>query len=428
MRISVLGAGHVGAVSAACLARDGHTVVAVDRDARKVSAIAAGRSPVAEPEADRLTAAMVQAGRLTATTDMQAALHITDVSFVCVGTPAKPDGALDTTDIVRVSSEIGSALSAKNDRHAVIIRSTVLPGTTESVILPVIEATAKKIVGADIGLAYYPEFMREGSSIADYDDPGSTIIGVADEETRDLLRVLIAPRVAREMPIATAEAVKYANNAWHGLKVSFANEIGRFCKANGIDGHDVMEALVADNKLNMSPAYLTPGFAFGGSCLPKDISALRNRAAEMRIGTPVLDAILASNNAQIEAAIDLIAAAGNRRVAIVGLSFKPGTDDLRSSPLVELAARLAGKDYDVVAYDPAVQKSRVTSLRLPKLASTMLADPAELAAAGRTVVIGNSRLAAPLMPDLLRAGVAIVDLARVERMRKTDGAYAGIAW
>jgi GDP-mannose 6-dehydrogenase len=427
MRISVLGAGYVGTVSAACLARDGHTVVAIDRDPRRTAAIATGRSPVAEPGVDALIRAMVGEGRLTATTDLQAALHTTDASLICVGTPASADGSLDTADIARVSAEIGRALATRNDRHTVVVRSTVLPGTTQSLVQPAIEAASGKAVGADIGLAYYPEFLREGSAIVDYDNPGSVVIGVSDDQTRELMRTLVAPHAAREMAIPAVEAVKYANNAWHGLKVSFANEIGRICKTLDIDSHDVMDALVADTRLNTSSAYMKPGFAFGGSCLPKDISALRHRAAEKGVSTPVLDAILSSNDAQITAAIDAIAAAGNRRVCLIGLSYKPGTADLRSSPLVELAARLAAREFSVSAYDPDVANGQIAAIRLPKLTG-MLVDPAELMRPGTTVVIGNPRLAAPLMPAMLEAGAAIVDLTRVERQQRSSGSYRGIAW
>jgi GDP-mannose 6-dehydrogenase len=241
------------------------------------------------------------------------------------------------------------------------------------------------------------------------------------------MRTLVAPHAAREMAIPAVEAVKYANNAWHGLKVSFANEIGRICKTLDIDSHDVMDALVADTRLNTSSAYMKPGFAFGGSCLPKDISALRHRAAEKGVSTPVLDAILSSNDAQITAAIDAIAAAGNRRVCLIGLSYKPGTADLRSSPLVELAARLAAREFSVSAYDPDVANGQIAAIRLPKLTG-MLVDPAELMRPGTTVVIGNPRLAAPLMPAMLEAGAAIVDLTRVERQQRSSGSYRGIAW
>jgi len=434
MRISVLGAGYTGAVSAACLARDGHTVIAVDNDRRKVAAIAAGRSPVAEPGLDDLLAEGVRSGRLTATDETRAALHTTDVSLVCVGTPARADGSLDVTDVIGISREIGNALATKNDRHAVVVRSTVLPGTTERFLAPAIEAASRKRTGRDFGLAYYPEFMREGTSIADFDNPGTVVVGASDGATAELMRALLAPRTPREVPIATAEAVKYANNAWHGLKVTFANEIGRICKAVGIDSHDVMDALVADTKLNTSGAYLRPGFAYGGSCLPKDIAALRHRAAMDGVATPVLDAIVAGNDTQIEQACDLVLATGNRRVGIVGLSFKPDTDDLRRSPLLELAARLAARGLEVRFWEPSLHPGRAAGpdarvdRRLGDLAALLVPDAAALVAASETIVIGNARLAAPLMDDFARAGRAIVDLARVDRSRRSGGAYSGIAW
>jgi GDP-mannose 6-dehydrogenase len=273
--------------------------------------------------------------------------------------------------------------------------------------------------------------MREGTSIADFDNPGTIVVGVSDTATAELMRAIVSPHTPREVPIATAEAVKYANNAWHGLKVTFANEIGRICKAVGIDGHDVMDALVSDTKLNTSGAYLKPGFAFGGSCLPKDISALRHRASSEGVATPVLDAILAGNETQIEEACNLVAATGNSRIGIVGLSFKPGTDDLRRSPLLELAARLLVRGMEVHIYEPALHESRAGRAdlgRLGDLGALLVADAAALIEASQTIVIGNARLAGPLMDDFARAGVAVVDLARVDRARRSAGGYRGIAW
>jgi GDP-mannose 6-dehydrogenase len=428
MRISVLGIGHVGTVSAACLARDGHSVIAVDREPGRVADIAAGRSPVLEPGIDTLVGDMVRTGRLIATSDAQSALDSSNLSLVCVGTPGRSDGSLDTSDVVRVSSEIGRAVSRRTDRHTVVVRSTILPGTTMSVLAPAIEAASGKAIGRDIGLAYYPEFMREGSAIADYDNPGSLVFAASDDDTLSTMRSLVAPHSPREVPFATAEAIKYASNAWHGLKVSFANEIGRLCKAAGIDSHDVMETLTADTKLNTSAAYLKPGFAFGGSCLPKDISALRHLAGERGVLVPVLDAILTSNDAHVAAAVDLIATAGNERVCIVGLSYKAGIADLRSSPLVDLAAQLVERGFTVTAYDPNVWRGQVATVRLPGLAAMLMEDVADVARHKGTVVIGNARLAAPLMAALVDAGVAIIDLTRVERLRQTGGAYTGIGW
>ena len=437
MRISVFGIGYVGTVSAACLARDGHKVVATDVNQDKVRMIATGSSPVVEPGLDALIRSAVQTGRLTATLDAMQAVLETDLSFVCVGTPSNPNGSLDTSFVTRVATDIGRVLHEKAAFHSVVIRSTVLPGTMAKVIIPALEAASAKRAGVDFGVGYLPEFLREGLAIADYDAPGAVVFGACDLTTETALRHLHArlPIEPKLIPIAAAETVKYANNAWHALKISFANEIGRIGKAVGVDSHDIMETLCLDTKLNVSTAYLTPGFAFGGSCLPKDVNALRHRARSLDVETPVLDAVMRGNQIQMEQAFVLVEAIGHRRVGLIGLSFKPDVDDLRSSPFVELAERLIGRGYVVRIFDPIVRLSRLTGTnsaflreRLPHIAEILCEQPDTIVAHSETVIIGNRKVAAPLLAEIERNGTSVIDLVRVQREKRTGGNYHGLCW
>ena len=353
-KISIFGIGYVGTVSAACLARDGHDVVAVDVNQGKVNTINEGLSPIVEPRLGESIQAAIRADRLRATTDPSAAILSTDISLICVGTPAQDNGSLDTAFVSRVAQEIGESLRNSTNYHSVVMRSTMLPGTMEKVIIPILERFSGKRAGQDFGIAYFPEFLREGIAIGDYDNPGAIVLGVEDDP-RTLQRLMqihakfsVAPQV---MSIRAAEAVKYANNAWHATKISFANELGLLCKAMDVDSHEVMKALVSDTKLNISPAYLKPGFAFGGSCLPKDVSALRHTGKMADVDTPLLDGVLQANENQIRSAFRLIAATEKRKIGLVGLSFKPDTDDLRYSPMLEIAERLIGRGYELAIYD-----------------------------------------------------------------------------
>ena len=437
MRISVFGIGYVGAVAAACLARDGHRVVAIDVDQNKVDAIAAGRSPIVEPGLAELIATVVREGRLTATSDAAVGTLTTDVSFVCVGTPANGNGSLDVKFVRRVAEEIGRGLAAKAEYHLVIVRSTTLPGTTEEIVIPAIEAASGKRAGIDFGVAYLPEFMREGTAIADYDQPGLIVFGVGDDRSLEMLRELHAdaPVKPQVMAIRAAEAVKYASNAWHAVKISFANEIGRISKALGIDGQDVMDAVCRDTKLNISSAYMKPGFAFGGSCLPKDIRALRHRALAAEVDTPLLDAVMKTNENQIAAAYEMVRATGKRRVGFFGLSFKPETDDLRYSPLVELAERLIGRGFQIKIFDTIVRLSRLTGANLryvtehlPHLADLLVEDASAIVAHSEVVVIGNRQAAAPAMACIESQGVTVIDLVRLDPKRRSAENYHGICW
>jgi GDP-mannose 6-dehydrogenase len=437
MRISVFGIGYVGTVSAACLARDGHSVVAVDVNTSKAATLAEGHSPIVEPGLDVLVGANVRAGRLAATTDAARAIADTDLTLVCVGTPVDANGTQNLAYVERVSEEIGAALKAKSSFHCVVMRSTVLPGTMQGLIVPTLEKRSHKRAGTGFGIAYFPEFLRQGSAIRDHDEPGAMILGIEDDVTRDRLLEIYRhlPVEPRLMSIRSAEAVKYTNNAWHALKISFANEIGRICKAFDIDSHDVMEALCADTRLNVSPAYLSPGFAFGGSCLPKDLRALRKGARGVDIETPVLDAALKANDNQLDHAYRMIEATEKRRIGLIGLSFKPGTDDLRESAYLHLAERLIGRGYQVRIYDPIVRPSRLTganrdyvNARLPHISELLLERGEDLVAHSDVLVIGNRQVAGPLLTLPRAAGRIIVDLVRVERSRRTAGSYHGICW
>jgi GDP-mannose 6-dehydrogenase len=437
-KISVFGIGYVGTVSAACLARDGHEVVAVDVNQGKVDILNGGLSPIVEPRLSENILAGVRAGRLKATIDHSAAVSSTDISLICVGTPSRENGSLDTAFVSRVAEEIGESLRKSTSFHSVVMRSTMLPGTMEDMVIPILERESGKRAGREFGIAYFPEFLREGTAIGDYDDPGAIIFGVNDDP-RTLRRLMdiharfsVVPRV---MSMRAAEAVKYANNAWHATKISFANELGLLCKAMGVDSHDVMKALVSDTKLNISPAYLKPGFAFGGSCLPKDVSALRHAGRMADIDTPLLDAVLQANENQIRSTFQLVAATGKRRIGLVGLSFKPDTDDLRYSPMLEIAERLIGRGYELAIYDSNVRLSRLTGVnrdhltsRLPHIACLLRETMSELASFAEVLVVGNREEF--LMSSLPSIGheKIIIDLVRIRPDRQTGINYRGICW
>lgn len=437
MDISVFGAGYVGLVVAACLSRDGHHVVAVDIHPDKVKALASGRSPIVEPGLDALIRDGVSSQRLRATADPYEAVAQTSLSFICVGTPSLPNGGLDTSYVGRTAEQIGAALAKKNDFHAVVGRSTMLPGTMDELVIPTLERTSQKRAGTEFGVAYYPEFLRESSAIEDYDKPGAIVLGVRDDTTRDQLlelnaRIPVKPRI---MTIRSAEAVKYVNNAWHALKISFSNEIGLIAKALEIDSFDLMEALCADTKLNISTAYLKPGFAFGGSCLPKDLRALRRLARERDVGTPILDATLLANENQIDSAYQMITATGKRRIGLIGLSFKPGTDDLRESPLVELSERLIGRGYNLRIFDPNIRLSQLMGAnrayvfeRLPHIAELLADRGSEVVNDSDVIVIGNKKEALPLMDQIRQEGKIAIDVVRIDRQLTTRDGYQGLCW
>src|SRR5215469_14037620 len=396
VKISIFGLGYVGTVSAGCLANEGHEVLGVDPVSTKVALINSGRSPVVEAEIAEIIAAAVKEGRLRATEDAAEAIKQTELSFVCVGTPSQPNGNLDVRYIRRICEQIGEALSSKSARDTVVIRSTILPGTMHKVVIPTLEEFSRKKAGTDFGVCSNPEFLREGSAVKDFRSPPKTVIGELDKASGDMLHHLYekleAPLIRTDL--GTAEMVKYVDNSWHALKIGFANEIGNLCKSLGLDAHDVMNIFCQDRKLNISPAYLLPGFAFGGSCLPKDLRALAYQAKTQDMHLPILNSILPSNEMQIARGLNLITEKGNQRVGILGFSFKAGTDDLRESPLIEIIERLLGKGYDLRIYDKNV---RIASLfganrdfilnRIPHISRLMLDDVDAVLDFAQTIVI-----------------------------------------
>jgi GDP-mannose 6-dehydrogenase len=433
MRISVFGLGYVGAVSAACLAADGHTVLGVDTNPVKVDLLNQGHPPVIEAGLGELIEEGVRTGRLCATTDCDAAVSATDLAFVCVGTPSNGNGSLNLTYLRRVAGDIGQAIQRRRSPIVVVIRSTVLPGTTRQVLLPELERAA----GLPVAVAVYPEFLREGTAIRDYHEPPKVVVGAVDEAVLDLVTPIAArpgaPLVQTDLELA--EMVKYADNAWHALKVTFANEIGSLAKAQGLDGQRVMDIFCADTKLNLSPVYLRPGFAFGGSCLPKDVRALRYQGRALDLDLPVLNAILASNSQQLDRAFQLVADAGARQVGILGLAFKAGTDDLRESPMVEVVERLIGKGYDVSIYDANVNLAKLVGAnksyileQIPHISDLMVSSIDEVLDHARTLVIGNNDPAFRNIAESPRPGQRVVDLVRVVDRRSDGDGYDGICW
>lgn len=438
MNVSVFGLGYVGCVSAACFAKEGHSVVGVDVSATKVELINSGRATIVEEGIGELVQQMHAAGRLRATTDAAEAVRATEISLVAVGTPSRPNGSLDLSYVERVCTQIGEALRNKDDVHVVVIRSTVLPGTIHDVVIPALERASGKRAGEGFHAVSNPEFLREGSSIKDFYDPPFTLIGADDREAAERVRMLYA---AIEAPVhivdtRVAEMVKYACNAFHGLKVGFANEIGNIAKALGVDSHEVMRLVCEDRKLNISPAYLRPGFAFGGSCLPKDLRAVTYRAQELDVEVPILRATLESNRKQIERAYHMVMATGNRRIGVLGLAFKPGTDDLRESPMVTLIEMLIGKGMELAIYDGHVSQAQLIGSNrefiereIPHIWSLMKPSVDDVLAASETLVIGNASGEFRALGDRLNGQHAVVDLARIFAPGVAVPArYQGIAW
>ncbi len=435
--VSVFGLGYVGCVSAACLAREGHTVVGVDVSRSKVDMINAGTATIVENGIGELVAEMSASGRLTATTDVADAIARTSISLVCVGTPSQANGGLDLTYVRRVSAEIGAALKHKSDWHVVVIRSTVLPGTTAEVVVPILEQESGKKAGVDFGVSMNPEFLREGTSIKDFDDPPFTVIGAGDERTAASVASLYAGLKApvRVVALAVAEMVKYACNSFHGLKVAFGNEIGSICKALHVDSHEVMRIFCEDTKLNIAPTYLRPGFAFGGSCLPKDLRALSYRARQLDIDVPVLTAALSSNEKQIARAFDMVRATGAKKVGVLGLAFKAGTDDLRESPIVTLVERLIGKGMQLAIYDGHVSKANLIGANreyieneIPHVWTLMKPTVQDVVGFGDVVVIGNGSPEFRDIQPLIREGQVVIDLVRAFGPKTSDRTYQGVAW
>jgi len=438
MRVSVFGLGYVGCVSAASFAGDGHEVVGVDVNADKVAAINAGRSPIVEPGLDELLARCASEGRLRATTDTAEAIRDSEVSLLCVGTPSRRNGSLDLAYLERVAEQVGAALRAKHGYHVVVVRSTVLPGTTHEVVIPALERTSGKKYGDGFGVSVNPEFLREGTALKDFRKPPLTLVGhnhAADASgTIALYQAIDAPLISTS--IRVAEMMKYTSNTWHALKVTFANEIGNLCKKLDVDSHEVMDIFCRDEKLNLSPYYLKPGFAFGGSCLPKDVRALQYRAKEMDVELPMISQILPSNKAQIQLGLDQILETGKKKIGLLGFSFKAGTDDLRESPIVILAEALLGKGVSLCIYDKNVSLAKLVGAnkdyiekQIPHLSSLLCGTIDDVIEQSEVIVVGNQSPEFVDAVERCRPDQIIIDLVRLPvRGALLRAEYRGICW
>jgi len=438
VRISVFGLGYVGAVSLACLARDGHHVVGVDVDPHKLELIRSGRSPIVEEGIQELMKQVVESGRVTVTNDVAKAIDDTELSFVCVGTPSSPNGGQDLNAIKRVMEQIGGALAKKGSHHTVVLRSTVQPGTLENIVRPTLEQASGKKSDRDFAVCFQPEFLREGTSIKDYDNPPLTIVGAREPAAAERVKQVFQhlPCEFVNTSIGVAELMKYACNAFHAVKITFANEIGRVAQSAGVDAREVMDFVCRDKRLNISPAYLKPGFAFGGSCLPKDLRALNYLAKVNDLTLPMLGSVLGSNRAHIDHALDKVMVPGVKRVGMLGLSFKAGTDDLRESPLVSVAERLIGKGYHLRIFDSEVNLSRLIGANkrfieevIPHIGNLMVDNNEAVLADAQVAIVSVATpavlkaLATHDNPDL-----AVVDLVGLPRDKIKCARYSGICW
>lgn len=439
MNISIFGLGYVGSVSAACFAQAGHHIIGVDINPTKVEMINGGRSPTIEVGLEDLLQQGVAQGRLQATNDAAYAVQHSDVSLICVGTPSKENGGLNLAYVERVSQEIGSVLAGKDTYHVVVARSTILPGTTEEKIIPILESASGRQTGQDFGVCYNPEFLREGSSVNDFYHPPCTVIGHGEDDqaaeiVAELYQGIDAPLI--KVPYKVAEMVKYANNAFHALKVVFSNEIGNTCKQLGIDSHQVMDIFCLDTKLNLSSYYLKPGFAFGGSCLPKDLRALLYHTRRLDLRLPVLEAILPSNQRQVQIGLDMILRTGKKRIGVMGFAFKAGTDDLRESPLVELIEQLIGKGYHIRVYDQNISLARLHGANrayiereIPHIANLMCDTLDEVLAESDIIVIGNKTVEFNDLPNRVNSDQIIIDFVRItDTLPSSNVRYQGICW
>jgi GDP-mannose 6-dehydrogenase len=437
MKISIFGLGYVGAVSAGCFAKDGHDVIGVDPNQTKVDLINDGRTPIIEKDVDDIIKLAVDNNKLSATVSVDDAILKSDIALICVGTPSQFNGSLDLRYVRRVCEQIGTALKARDGFPVIVLRSTMLPGSMRNLVIPVLEEFSEKRAGKDFGVCNNPEFLREGTAVYDFYNPPKTVIGETDKKSGDLLSLLYekmdAPLLRTDVEVA--EMVKYTDNNWHALKVAFANEIGTICKSIDIDSHKVMDIFCQDTKLNISPYYMKPGFAFGGSCLPKDVRALNYKAKKLDLDLPVLSHIMQSNRRHIERCLERIMEKGNKKIGILGFSFKAGTDDLRESPIIELIERLIGKGYDLKLYDKNVNIASLVGAnrdyimnKIPHISKLMMTTINGVLEHADTIVIGNSDSEFATIFEQLKQGQIVIDLVRITENRSGREQYDGICW
>ena len=434
MKISVFGLGYVGTVCAACLADCGHEVVGVDKSEIKVGLVKSGRSPIVEPDVDELVKRNAAVGRFTATLDANYAVAKSDMSIICVGTPSRSDGSPQLTAIEAVLNEVGHAIRAKSKRHYVVVRSTVVPGTMRDLIMP---RLAEACGNVPFSVAFNPEFLREGSAVADFNMPAKTIVGAADEETAAAVMSLYEhlPGCKIVTEFETAELVKYVDNAWHALKVAFGNEVGVLAKTLGINSREVMDIFLEDKKLNISTAYLRPGFAFGGSCLPKDLRALTYLCRKFGLSLPVLNHVLESNRMLVDRGVDWILGQSTKRIAFLGISFKSGTDDVRESPFVEMVERLLGKGRAIRIFDPNVQLARIIGANseyllqhLPHIADLMVAEVTDAVGWAETIVVTTTDPTYARAITAARSDQIVLDFAYLNGINSGDASALGFLW
>lgn len=439
MRISVFGLGYVGAVASACLAESGFDVIAIDMDPIKVKCLAEGRSPIIEPGLPEMIKKNKENGKLTATLDVREAVMNSDISLICVGTPSNEDGSLKLDYVESVCAQIGEILKDKKEFHAVVLRSTVVPGTARDIAIPALEKASGKKAGVGFGFGNNPEFLRESTAIWDYFNPPKVVIGALDDKTAQMMVEIYKDIDAEQAicPVEVSEGVKYADNAWHAVKVGFANELGNILKELGVDSHKVMKIFFLDTKLNISKAYLMPGFAFGGSCLPKDVRAIRASGKNKGIKTPIFDALLDANDEQVLRAKKMIQESGSKKIGLMGLSFKAGTDDLRESPLVTLADQLINEGYDLSIYDPCVFEAanmeganqKYIREGIPHISKCLVETPAELLAHANVFVIGNGHEEYAQILKNVNDNAKIIDLIRLkDNSLEARKSYTGICW